>query len=222
MSAIPTCSCTYWPRSVPSPPGCSEMRALAFAGENAHAVARQAQRAVAAADPATASMLVELVDAVADFQEHDAQFTLDDLLADLVLGGGGRPPRSAAASRSPPFTRTKGLEWPTVFMLGLEEGHMPDYKCEGEDQLLEERRWCFVGACRAEDELILTFAQRFRSHSRSRSAVLGRMAGRGEPASAVPLAQPDTTSQTVGGDRHRRFAVHGWAFTSRRPPVPVQ
>jgi DNA helicase II / ATP-dependent DNA helicase PcrA len=159
--------------------GLLQMRALAFAGENAHAVARQAQRAVAAADPATASMLVELVDAVADFQEHDAQFTLDDLLADLVLGGGGRPPTVGGGIKVATLHKTKGLEWPTVFMLGLEEGHMPDYKCEGEDQLLEERRLCFVGVCRAEDELILTFAQRFRSHSRSRSPFLGEMGARG-------------------------------------------
>jgi DNA helicase-2/ATP-dependent DNA helicase PcrA len=152
-----------------------EVRALAFAGADPLAVTRQAQRAVAAGDAASAAELDELVSAVADFQEHDGQFALDDLLAELVLGGGGRPPTAGGGIKVATLHKTKGLEWPTVFMLGLEEGHVPDYKCEEEEQFLEERRLCFVGLCRAEDELILTFARRFRSHARTRSRFLREM-----------------------------------------------
>ena len=156
-----------------------EVRALAFSGAEPLAVARQAQRAVAAGDAASAAALEELVSAVADFQQHDGQFELDDLLAELVLGGGGRPPTAGGGIKVATLHKTKGLEWPTVFMLGLEEGHMPDYKCEEEEQFLEERRLCFVGVCRAEDELILTFAQRFRSHPRTLSRFLREMGARG-------------------------------------------
>lgn len=86
-----------------------EVRALAFAGAKPLEVAGQAQRAVAVANPATASALEELVGAVADFQEHDSEFTLDDLLAELVLGGGGRPPTAGGGIKVATLHKTKGL-----------------------------------------------------------------------------------------------------------------
>jgi DNA helicase II / ATP-dependent DNA helicase PcrA len=57
----------------------------------------------------------------------------------------------------------KGLEFPMVFIAGLEEGMLPHRRAlrGNEDELEEERRLCFVGMTRARKRLVLTHA-RFR------------------------------------------------------------
>ncbi|HET7629912.1 MAG TPA: 3'-5' exonuclease, partial [Candidatus Saccharimonadales bacterium] len=53
----------------------------------------------------------------------------------------------------------KGLEFPVVFMVGMEEGLFPSAQSVYEaDKLEEERRLCYVGMTRAKEELLLTTA----------------------------------------------------------------
>lgn len=55
----------------------------------------------------------------------------------------------------------KGLEFPVVFMVGMEDGLFPSSRAleEGPRQLEEERRLCYVGMTRAREELHLSYAQ---------------------------------------------------------------
>ncbi len=55
----------------------------------------------------------------------------------------------------------KGLEFPVVFMTGMEDGLFPSSRAleEGPKQLEEERRLCYVGMTRAREELHLSYAQ---------------------------------------------------------------
>ena len=54
----------------------------------------------------------------------------------------------------------KGLEFPVVFLVGMEEGIFPGYKSIGEQkELEEERRLCYVGITRAKENLFLTCAK---------------------------------------------------------------
>lgn len=50
----------------------------------------------------------------------------------------------------------KGLEFPIVFMSGMEEGVFPSYRSETPEEMEEERRLCYVGITRAMDRLYLT------------------------------------------------------------------
>ncbi|HSA83571.1 MAG TPA: 3'-5' exonuclease, partial [Patescibacteria group bacterium] len=55
----------------------------------------------------------------------------------------------------------KGLEFPTVFMIGMEEGLFPHSRSlMDRTELEEERRLCYVGMTRAKNKLFLTYARR--------------------------------------------------------------
>ena len=55
----------------------------------------------------------------------------------------------------------KGLEFPVVFLVGLEEGFLPHYRAfESSKELEEERRLCYVGITRAKERVFFTYAYR--------------------------------------------------------------
>ncbi len=57
----------------------------------------------------------------------------------------------------------KGLEFPVVFLVGMEDGLFPHQRRgEGAEDLEEERRLCYVGMTRAKERLYLTNAERRR------------------------------------------------------------
>lgn len=61
----------------------------------------------------------------------------------------------------------KGLEFPYVFIIGMEEGIFPGYRAVmygGEKEIEEERRLCYVGLTRAKEELFLTHAKNRMQH----------------------------------------------------------
>ena len=59
----------------------------------------------------------------------------------------------------------KGLEFPVVFLAGMEEGLFPHQRSLTDlDGLEEERRLCYVGMTRAMQQLYLTYAEQRRLH----------------------------------------------------------
>jgi DNA helicase-2/ATP-dependent DNA helicase PcrA len=59
----------------------------------------------------------------------------------------------------------KGLEFPVLFLCGLEDGLFPHQRSLNDaDGLEEERRLCYVGLTRARQDLILTYAEQRRLH----------------------------------------------------------
>jgi DNA helicase-2/ATP-dependent DNA helicase PcrA len=94
----------------------------------------------------------------------------------------------------------KGLEFPVVFLVGLEEGVFPHARAlDDDDAVEEERRLAYVGLTRAQTRLYLSYA----THRR-----LGGFAGRREPSRFLLEMPPDALAPVRGGPpAGRREAV---------------
>jgi len=61
---------------------------------------------------------------------------------------------------------SKGLEFEVVVMMGMEEGHFPDWRKNDENSLAEENRMCFVCVSRAKKVCILMYSTEFLEYSK--------------------------------------------------------
>lgn len=80
---------------------------------------------------------------------------LENLLSDLALRSENDEIQEVNSVKLTTFHQAKGLEFPVVFMVAMEEGIFPPLLSTKEDEE-EERRICYVGITRAMDELYLT------------------------------------------------------------------
>jgi DNA helicase-2/ATP-dependent DNA helicase PcrA len=108
--------------------------------------------------------LKELVTAAQEFAERHEETSLQAfldsvaLLSDIDEYAEGR-----GAVTLMTLHMAKGLEFPTVFMVGMEEGIFPHaYAMADDRELEEERRLCYVGMTRAKRRLYLTSARQRR------------------------------------------------------------
>ena len=69
---------------------------------------------------------------------------------------------------------SKGLEYPYVFMVGMEEGLLPHQVSIDEDNVEEERRLAYVGITRAQQELVMTYAKLRRQFGETSDTELSR------------------------------------------------
>ena len=107
----------------------------------------------------------EFINSIAQYVERTPKPTLSEYLSTVALEGREEEPDKTKQSledavKLMTLHSAKGLEFPRVYMVGLEEGILPHKRSvDGtEDNIAEERRLCYVGVTRAQDFLTLSRA----------------------------------------------------------------
>jgi DNA helicase II / ATP-dependent DNA helicase PcrA len=132
-------------------------------------------------DARTASV-EELINAAANYTAHADEPTLRGFLDEVALGNRDESDdkekelaRNAVALMT--LHSAKGLEFPHVYMVGMEEGILPHKRSlEMPDDVAidEERRLCYVGVTRAQERLTLSLALSRRKWGKPRETVPSR------------------------------------------------
>ena len=102
--------------------------------------------------------LEEFLTVAVQFEEEEADNDLSTFLEGITLSSDidGMDEEEESVTLMT-LHSAKGLEFPVVFLVGMEEGIFPGYKSIGEPkELEEERRLCYVGITRAKNNLYLT------------------------------------------------------------------
>ncbi len=103
----------------------------------------------------------ELINAVIEYEQNHAEPSLSDYLENVALIADIDTMETDATDMVTLMTlhSAKGLEFPFVFIVGMEEGYLPHQRSLGtQAELEEERRLCYVGITRAMEQLYLLHA----------------------------------------------------------------
>ncbi len=123
--------------------------------------------------------LMELVNAAQQFSEENEGASLSDFLNSSALASDldTLQEREGVVSLMT-LHAAKGLEFPVVFLVGMEQGLFPNFRSLNDPMALEEeRRLCYVGITRAQEQLFLTFAQSRRLYGRSEDTIPSQFLG---------------------------------------------
>ncbi len=151
--------------------------------------------------------LQELVGVAKEFEAQENAGTLDDFLANVALVSDldTLDPSSSFVTLMT-LHAAKGLEFPVVFLTGLEEGVFPHNRALTDlTELEEERRLAYVGITRAMDRLYMSYAMRRtlfgNTFAHPKSRFLEEMPSVEVIGNVVPMPRP-------AGGRWREVAIH--------------
>jgi len=92
----------------------------------------------------------------------------------------------------------KGLEFPVVFLIGMEDGLFPHERAIGEGGLEEERRLCYVGITRAREQLVLSHAESRRLYRNAQFCVPSRFLAELPPDCVEEIRPRVSVSRPLG------------------------
>ncbi len=154
--------------------------------------------------------VLEVLDLAENYVARAARPSLGEFLERLALTAGddatAEQPERRQAVTLMTLHAAKGLEFPHVYLVGVEEGLLPHQRSLDEDSVEEERRLMYVGITRARERLTLTWAgSRSRWGRREESMpsrFLYEMNGESPPKS-WRAARPRAAPQPAGAGAER-------------------
>ena len=158
------------------------------------------------------AVVEELVNSVALYESRTAAPTLLGFLEETVLSGredfkNDEKERKVHAVTLMTLHSAKGLEFPHVYLVGMEEGLLPHQRsvADGARNIDEERRLCYVGVTRAQEFLTITMSKARMKWGKPRPSLISRfvMEMRGET------------------ERARRIAEQSKELFAEPPPTPA-
>jgi len=144
--------------------------------------------------------LMELVNATRDYiPEDDAQIPLAEFIAQAALDAGENQAEVHEDSiQMMTLHSAKGLEFPLVFLAGMEEGLFPhQMSMEEPGRLEEERRLCYVGITRAMEKLVMTYAEARRLYGQDKYHPVSRFIRELPPHLLQEVRLKNTVSRPV-------------------------
>jgi DNA helicase-2/ATP-dependent DNA helicase PcrA len=155
--------------------------------------------------------LQELLAAMAEFEqtgdEKGAAPFLEQvaLISDLERGEKGRDSVTLMTLHA-----AKGLEFPIVFMVGLEERLFPHVRAlDDNEQMEEERRLCYVGMTRAMQRLFLSNARRRRVFGQDQMNPPSRFIA-DIPSELIDIEESQPATSSWGSSNWARQSVSGY------------
>lgn len=144
--------------------------------------------------------VAELVNAVAAYEERAEQPSLVGFLDETALTGredqkdDKKDKRQVHAVTLMTLHSAKGLEFPHVYMVGMEEGLLPHQRSIadlGGQAIAEERRLCYVGVTRAQEQLTLSVCKARMKWGKLRPSIPSRflLEMRGETEKAKRIVE---------------------------------
>ena len=114
----------------------------------------------------------ELKSYIVDYEEKNENPSLGDFLENMALyTDADQSGEDEDAVIMMTMHAAKGLEFPVVFLAGMEDGLFPGFRAmEKEEDMEEERRLCYVAVTRAKEQLYLTCAERRLLYGRTQYA----------------------------------------------------
>jgi DNA helicase-2/ATP-dependent DNA helicase PcrA len=151
--------------------------------------------------------LEELINAAREYESVEPEATLDGFLQEQALYS--EADKTATEGRITLMTlhNAKGLEYPHVFIVGMEEGTFPHARSMDEQNLEEERRLCYVGITRAMGTLTLSYAK-LRSNWGEREYQM--------PSRFLSEIPDEYKSGTISGGTTSSAGRGGWGGTLPR------
>ena len=109
-------------------------------------------------------------------EKDDKTLTVDDLVAKLTLMDviERNEEKSQDAVHLMTLHASKGLEFPYVFLIGIEEDLLPHRNSQSDQQIEEERRLLYVGITRAQRQLMISYANSRKQAGKSLSTTPSR------------------------------------------------
>ncbi len=123
--------------------------------------------------------------------------TVPDFLEEVSLMSSADTASSGEKVTLMTLHAAKGLEFPVVWMVGLEEGVFPHSRVfdAGPSELEEERRLCYVGMTRAREELHMSYASSRLQHGQRDYNMPSRfLSDMGHKVASMPLGRARATS----------------------------
>lgn len=151
--------------------------------------------------------LQELIGVAREFEESNPEGTISDFLSNIALVSelDTLDPQNSFVTLMT-LHGSKGLEFPVVFLTGLEEGVFPHNRALNEEaEMEEERRLAYVGITRAMERLYLSYAMRRTLYGNTFSHPPSRFIE--ETPSVTVLEGLPVLSRPSGG-RWREVAIH--------------
>ena len=155
----------------------------------------------------------ELFNAVLQFEEENQEVSLQAFLQSTALSSDlDNLKEGQTAVSLMTLHASKGLEFPVVFLVGMEQGLFPNYRSINDPSSLEEeRRLCYVGITRAQERLYLTHARERRLYGSREPALASQFLEElPEELLSTPRRSSRVANKSASATRGKQGAAESW------------